>query len=120
MSRVVGNVKWYDTKKGYGFITYMTPGDDDTGKDIFIHFSNINVEEGYRRLFPGEYIEFERGEGSDGRSVCLNVSGLFGGGLLCQNERHGFKVFPKRPVEEDVEEAGTEAGAEAEAEAEDN
>ena len=101
MSRVVGNVKWYDTKKGFGFVTLVTPELENTGNDIFVHFSNVNVVDGYRRLFPGEYVEFELGQADDGRSVCLNVSGLFGGNLLCQNDDHRFKVFPKRrPVEQ--------------------
>lgn len=103
MSRVVGNVKWYDTKKGFGFVTLVTPELENTGNDIFVHFSNLNVVDGYRRLFPGEYIEFELGQATDGRSVCLNVSGLFGGTLLCQNENHRYKVFPKRRRVEQTE-----------------
>lgn len=112
MSRVVGNVKWYDTKKGFGFVTLVTPELENTGNDIFVHFSNVNVVDGYRRLFPGEYVEFELGRAEDGRSVCLNVSGLFGGNLLCQNDDHRFKVFPKRRARvdgaEETEDAETE------------
>lgn len=113
MSRVVGNVKWYDTKKGFGFVTLVTPELENTGNDIFVHFSNVNVVDGYRRLFPGEYVEFELGQAEDGRSVCLNVSGLFGGNLLCQNDDHRYKVFPKRrPGGQtdgaDAEDAGTD------------
>ena len=113
MSRVVGNVKWYDTKKGFGFVTLVTPELENTGNDIFVHFSNVNVVDGYRRLFPGEYVEFELGQAEDGRSVCLNVSGLFGGNLLCQNDDHRYKVFPKRrPVEQTEDDAGADdAGA---------
>ena len=105
MSRVIGNVKWYDSKKGYGFVTLVTP-ELDTVSDVFVHYSNINVSEGnYKRLFPGEYIEFELGSGNDGRSVCLSVSGLHGGLLLCENENHRFKIFPRRdPVNEEVNE----------------
>jgi len=95
MSRVIGNVKWYDTKKGYGFITLVTPDNESIGKDVFVHFSNVNVTDGYRRLFPGEYVEFELGVGKDGRSICSNVSGLYGGNLLCQNVDHQYRVSPK-------------------------
>ena len=96
MSRVIGNVKWYDSKKGYGFVTLVTP-ESDTGSDVFVHYSNINVSEGnYKRLFPGEYIEFEVGSGNDGRSICLNVSGIQKGLLLCENENHRYKIFPRR------------------------
>lgn len=109
MSRVVGNVKWYDTKKGFGFVTLVTPELENTGNDIFVHFSNVNVEDGYRRLFPSEYVEFEVGQADDGRPVCLNVSGLFGGNLLCQDENHRFKVFPKRRARVDEDGAEDEA-----------
>ena len=103
MSRVIGNVKWYDSKKGYGFVTLVTPDLENTGTDVFVHYSNINVSDGnYKRLFPGEYIEFEPGSGNDGRSVCLNVSGPFGGILLCENENHRFKIFPRRDQVEDT------------------
>ena len=96
MSRVVGNVKWYDTKKGFGFVTLVTPELENTSSDVFVHYSNVKVEDGYRRLFPGEYVEFELGQAEDGRSICLNVTGLFGGNLLCQNEDHRYKVYPSR------------------------
>ena len=107
MSRVIGNVKWYDSKKGYGFVTLVTPDSGNTENDVFVHYSNINVSDGnYKRLFPGEYIEFEIGSGNDGRSVCLNVSGIQGGLLLCENENHRFKIFPRRDqVNESTEEA---------------
>ena len=121
MSRVTGNVKWYDSKKGYGFITLVTPELDNTGNDFFVHYSNINISEGnFRRLFPGEYVEFEVGTGEDGRPICTEVSGLHGGLLLCENENHRFKIFPRRDrvdqAEEAEEEAEVEEAEEAEAE----
>ena len=47
-----GVVKWFDPRKGYGFIT--TP----EGEDIFVHYTFIPGD-GYRRLEPGEQVEFE-------------------------------------------------------------
>ena len=47
-----GTVKWFDAKKGYGFIA----GED--GKDIFVHYSNIDGE-GYRTLKDGVEVEYE-------------------------------------------------------------
>ena len=94
--KVIGCVKWFNSKKGYGFVTIVTPENDNTGKDIFLHFSNINVTDGnYKRVFPGEYVETTLGEGNDGRSVCTEVTGPHGGPLLADNETHRFKVFPK-------------------------
>lgn len=47
-----GSVKWFDTKKGYGFIV----GPD--GKDVFVHYSSIDGE-GFRSLREGEKVEYE-------------------------------------------------------------
>ena len=47
-----GTVKWFDSKKGYGFIEV------EGGDDVFVHFSEIK-EEGYKSLKDGEKVEFE-------------------------------------------------------------
>ncbi|MGD8454280.1 MAG: cold shock domain-containing protein [Phycisphaerae bacterium] len=47
-----GTVKWFDAKKGYGFIL----GPD--GEDVFVHYSSIE-EEGFRALREGEKVEYE-------------------------------------------------------------
>ena len=47
-----GTVKWFDSKKGYGFIELE--GSDD----IFVHFSDI-IEEGYKSLKDGQKVNFE-------------------------------------------------------------
>lgn len=47
-----GKVKWFNDKKGYGFIT----GED--GKDVFVHHSAIQSE-GFRTLAEGQEVEFE-------------------------------------------------------------
>ena len=54
-----GAVKWFDEKKGYGFIE----GHD--GHDIFVHFSDIQ-EEGFRKLAEGEKVEYELLDGQKG------------------------------------------------------
>jgi CspA family cold shock protein len=55
-----GKVKWFDAKKGYGFIT-----PDDGGEDLFVHHTNI-VSEGFRSLQEGQAVEYEIGEGRRG------------------------------------------------------
>ena len=47
-----GTVKWFDSKKGYGFIEV------EGGEDVFVHFSEIK-EEGYKSLKDGQKVEFE-------------------------------------------------------------
>ncbi len=50
---VTGTVKWFDSKKGFGFITR-----DDNGQDIFVHFSAIQGS-GFRNLEEGQKVRFE-------------------------------------------------------------
>jgi CspA family cold shock protein len=47
-----GQVKWFNEKKGYGFIS------QEEGDDIFVHFSGIKGE-GFRTLREGDEVEFE-------------------------------------------------------------
>lgn len=54
-----GTVKWFNEKKGYGFI------EQDDGTDIFVHFSAINME-GFKVLYEGDRVMFDIGEGQRG------------------------------------------------------
>ncbi len=54
-----GTVKWFNSEKGYGFISR------EEGCDIFVHFSAIEGD-GFRTLEEGEAVEFTVGEGSKG------------------------------------------------------
>ena len=64
-----GTVKWFDTKKGYGFVSNMS---DNT--DYFVHFSEIQSDE-FKTLTEGQKITFEIGEGPKG-PVAKNVIAL--------------------------------------------
>lgn len=63
-----GTVKWFDARKGFGFIT----GED--GQDYFVHYSSIVQENGFKKLRQNEQVEFEAGQDENGRSVARNVS----------------------------------------------
>ena len=54
-----GKVKWFNVKKGFGFI------EQEDGPDIFVHFSQIK-EEGYKTLAEGMEVEFDIVEGDKG------------------------------------------------------
>ncbi|MEM1355474.1 MAG: cold shock domain-containing protein [Planctomycetota bacterium] len=54
-----GQVKWFDPKKGYGFII------GPEGQDVFVHFSQIQGD-GFRSLRDGEEVEYELTEGDKG------------------------------------------------------
>ena len=54
-----GTVKWFDPKKGYGFIS------QEGGEDVFVHFSSIQGD-GFKTLEEGESVEFEVTQGQKG------------------------------------------------------
>ena len=55
-----GTVKWFNEKKGFGFIT-----PDDGGDDLFIHHTNIAAE-GFRTLEDGQRVEYVPAQGKKG------------------------------------------------------
>lgn len=57
-----GTVKWFDIKKGFGFIV------NAEGKDVFVHFSVIEGD-GFRSLKDGEVVEYEQFDGPKGLSA---------------------------------------------------
>jgi CspA family cold shock protein len=54
-----GTVKWFDSKKGFGFLL------NAEGKDVFVHFSTIEGN-GFRSLKDGEIVEYEQEQGPKG------------------------------------------------------
>ncbi|SHJ51258.1 cold-shock DNA-binding protein family [Dethiosulfatibacter aminovorans DSM 17477] len=54
-----GTVKWFDSKKGFGFIT------SDEGTDVFVHYSKID-KPNFKTLDEGEAVEFNVVEGAKG------------------------------------------------------
>jgi len=64
-----GTVKFFDEKKGFGFIT-----PDEGSKDVFVHFSNIKAE-GFKTLQEGQKVQYEPGEGRKGPEA-RNVSAV--------------------------------------------
>jgi CspA family cold shock protein len=55
-----GTVKWFNEKKGFGFVS-----PDDGGEDLFVHHSEIKSD-GYATLNEGQKVNFEVGQGKKG------------------------------------------------------
>ena len=55
-----GTVKWFNSSKGYGFIT-----NDETGEEVFVHFSGI-MTDGYKSLEDGQKVTFDTTQGNRG------------------------------------------------------
>jgi CspA family cold shock protein len=64
-ARETGTVKWFDSAKGFGFITR------DDGSDVFVHFSSIKAD-GFRNLTDGQKVEFSTGSTPKG-AAAINV-----------------------------------------------
>ena len=56
---MMGTVKWFNTKKGFGFIS------DETGKDVFVRYSALQMD-GFKVLDEGEEVEFDVVNGEKG------------------------------------------------------
>jgi len=54
-----GKVKWFNSRKGYGFIA------SSDGRDVFVHYSNISGQ-GYKNLDEGDEVTFDIVEGEKG------------------------------------------------------
>ncbi|MBO4395294.1 MAG: cold-shock protein [Eubacterium sp.] len=63
-----GTVKWFDAKKGFGFIS------DEEGTDVFVHYSALQ-QEGFKVLDEGDQVEFEVIQGEKGPQAA-NVTKL--------------------------------------------
>ena len=63
-----GTVKWFNNQKGYGCIS------DESGKDVFVHYSGLNME-GFKSLDEGASVEFDVIDGAKGPQA-VNVTKL--------------------------------------------
>ena len=91
--RQMGQVKWFNNKAGYGFIT-MT---DESGipSDIFTHYSTVKVQDTqYKFLVQGEYVEFDIVDSTseNHKFQATNVTGMNGGKLMCETRQMNRSV----------------------------
>lgn len=104
--RYTGQVKWFNNKAGYGFITVTQPG-DFVNKDIFTHFSSIDVTNSqYKYLVQGEYVEFCIVKSSTDKHEfqSTNISGINGGKLMCETRK---QMLSERKSRKDTNEVPT-------------
>lgn len=66
----IGTVKWFNSAKGYGFIT-----PDNGGVDCFVHVTAIQ-ESGLKQLIEDQRVEYDMQEGRNGRMVACGITVL--------------------------------------------
>ena len=88
----LGRVKWFNSRKGFGFVTLLTKRDGDTEQtDVFVHHSHVCVDqEQYKYLVEGEYVSLDVHPvdgNEEWKHQAANVRGVCGGQLMCET-RH--------------------------------
>ena len=83
--RSTGQVKWFNTKSGFGFIN-----DLKTKEDIFVHHSGLKIQNNniYKNLYQGEYVEYIidtiTKDNNETKKIASNVTGISQGSLMCE------------------------------------
>lgn len=96
--RLIGRVKWFNNKSGFGFITVCNG--EQKGTDIFAHYSAITLSEQshYKFLVQGEYVEFDLVKSDNGQHEyhSSNITGMLGGMLMCEPQKLNEQLHPTR------------------------
>lgn len=85
-----GKVKWFNYKKGFGFII------DSDGSDMFVHQSNIDAPNSFRFLKEGEDVRYNISTDSNGKQIAVNVTAL-NGTLFCLSANQQRDSTTSRP-----------------------
>ena len=107
VDRHMGRVKWFNNKAGYGFITAKRDGVET---DIFVHHSDVMVvNEQYKYLVQGEYVEFVIISTEEGphKFKASEVSGINGGKLMCETRNEFRQMKTDQPATSTPREASS-------------
>lgn len=105
--RIVGIVKWFNNKHGYGFITICNTNDqsnpptnessENTENEVFVHYTSIRITNNadqYRYLVAGEYVEFQLTKANNDKHEfqAMDVTGINGGPIMCERSHTRSRV----------------------------
>jgi len=93
----VGKVKFFDHKKGYGFVEVINPESKHVNTEHFLHYSEIKCDSNFKKVIPGEIVSMTVApkEDDEGKTVCKNVCGLFGTKLLIDSDQYTYRIRSK-------------------------
>ena len=103
----IGNILWFDQKKGFGFLKVVDPSSEYNEKEIFFHYSQINCVNKFKKVFPGEYVSLDIVNVEEDKERPYNgkkISGVNGGNLLIDHEKYNYKIYEKKRRVENVDE----------------
>lgn len=89
-TKVMCVVKWFNSRKGYGFITNL-----EDNNDYFAHQSQLQPSENcFKTLYTGEYIECNIKKEND-KFQAINITGIRGGKLMCEHRiKNEYNSYP--------------------------
>lgn len=70
LDKLIGEVLWFDPKRGYGFIAHAPDG--VKGADLFVHFSDV-ASEGFKTLYKGQKVSYSMGVNKHGSPKAIDV-----------------------------------------------
>ena len=99
----VGKVKFFNHKKGFGFIEIINPESKYVGTEQFVHFTEVNCVSDFKKLIPGEIVSLSviNKPGDEDKTVCSNVQGLYGTKLFIDSDEYIYRVRSKIPRSND-------------------
>lgn len=93
-----GAIKFYDIRKGYGFIT-----DDETGEEVFVHFSGLNNPKTYYGLNPGDQVSFVTSKDRNNKVQAVAVTCADGVDTEAEEESEAVEESEEVEATEDAE-----------------